>query len=262
MVGGAARRALRAKLRWLLPSLIPPLPPPSGTYGTNAAKRRTGTRVGHRMVVYAAGHRLITIRGVSQGTADRWGIGIRCHGVSNVQPTQAEADALVAPIRTWFTSTGMFFPLTTTVDEIKLAPIGTDGLYPPGLDSAVATIGAAITGTTSSASFPPQCSLVISLTTALPRGRGHIGRVYLPAFRSSFPLTNGKAGTAEVDGILTLTKTMLNAIAATAGVDNAIVASPLGAPIQDVIGLRGGLVIDTQRRRRNDMTEDYRTIVL
>lgn len=212
--------------------------------------------------IFEFGHRLVTIRGVSQGSADRWGIGIRFHGVSNVQPTQAEADALVAPIRTWFTTTGMFFPLTTTVDEIKLAPIGTDGKYPAGLDSTVAAIGAAITGTTSSAALPPQTSLVISLTTALPRGRGHIGRIYLPAFRSSIPLTFGKLGSAELNGMLTATKTMINALAATAGIDTPIVASPLGAPIQDVTGLRAGAVLDTQRRRRNAMTEDYLVLAL
>lgn len=231
-------------------------------YAANTVGSRDRLKEVFSLVAYEFGHRLVTIRGVSQGTADRWGIGIRFHGVSNVQPTQAEADALVAPIRTWFTTTGMFFPLTTTVDEIKLAPIGTDGKYPAGLDSAVATIGAAINGTTSSASFPPQTSLAVSLTTALPRGRGHIGRIYLPAFRASIPLTFGKLGTAEVDGILAATKTMINALAATSGIDNPIVASPLGAPIFDVIGLRGGLVLDTQRRRRNDMTEDYRLLAL
>jgi hypothetical protein len=214
------------------------------------------------MVTYAQSHRLVTIRGISQGSPDRWGIGLRFAWAGTVQPTQAEVDALVTPIRTWFTTTGMFFPLTTTVDEIKLAPIGTDGLYPPGTDSVLATIGAAITGTTSSAALPPQVAHVISLTTPLPRGRGHIGRIYLPAYRSSIPLTAGQLGTAEVDGILAATRTMINALVATAGLDAPIVASPLGAPINAITGLRGGRVLDTQRRRRNDIAEDYRLLAL
>lgn len=179
-----------------------------------------------------------------------------------VQPTQAEVDECVAPIRAWFTSSVNFFPLTTTVDEIKLAPIGHDGKYPPGTDSVVATIGAPITGTTSSAALPPQTSWVVSLTTDLPRGRGHIGRVYLPAFRSSIPLTNGRLGSTEVDAMLASFKTMLNALIATSGLGGCKVISPLGAPSQPVTGLRGGLVLDTQRRRRNDLDEGYRILAL
>jgi hypothetical protein len=148
------------------------------------------------------------------------------------------------------------------VDEIKLAPIGTNGRYPTGLDSVVATIGSAITGTTSSAALPPQVAWVVSLTTALPRGRGHIGRVYLPAFRSSIPLTNGRLGTTEVVPMLASFKTMINALGALVGLATPIVASPLGAPFQLVTGLRGGLVLDTQRRRRDDLDEGYQLLAL
>lgn len=216
------------------------------------------------MVVYNSSHRLLTIRGVSQGSADRWGIGLRFvnpFGIG-VAPTQAEVDETVTPIRTWFTTTGMFFPLTTTVDEIKLANIGLDGKYPPGQDSAIAVIGAAIAGTTSSAALPPQTSFVVSLTTALPRGRGHIGRVYLPAMRSSLPLTNGQLGTAEVDGFLGFFRTLVLALQGTSGLGGLGVYSPLGAPTQTVTGFRGGRVLDTQRRRRNDIDESYRLLAL
>lgn len=214
------------------------------------------------MVTYAQDHRLLTIRGVSQGSADRWGIGLRFARTGLTQPTQAEVDACVAPIRAWFTSTSSFFPLTTTVDEIKLAPIGTNGKYPPGLDSVIATIGTAITGTTSTAALPPQVAWVVSLTTPLPRGRGHIGRVYLPAFRSSIPLTNGRLGTTEVTGMLATFKTMANALIGLSGLNTMVVASPLGAPFQAVTGLRGGLVLDTQRRRRDDLDEGYQLLAL
>lgn len=214
------------------------------------------------MVTFAQTHFLLTIRGISQGSADRWGIGIRFNAPGFAQPTQAAVDACVAPIRAWFTSTSSFFPLTTTVDEIKLAPIGTNGKYPPGMDSVVATIGAAITGTTSTAALPPQVAWVVSLTTPLPRGRGHIGRVYLPAFRSAIPLTNGRLGTAEVNGMLGTFKTMLNALIAIPSLAQALVLSPLGAPAQVITGLRGGLVLDTQRRRRDDLDEAYQLLAL
>jgi len=214
------------------------------------------------MAVFAVPHRLLTIRGVSQGSADRWGIGMRFFNNAPVSPSQAEVDECVAPIRTWFTATGMFFPLTTTVDEIKLAAIGTDGLYVPGTVAPVAAIGAAITGTTSTAALPPQVAYVVSFATNLPRGRGHQGRVYLPAFRSSIPLTNGQLGAAEVDGILGFTRTMINALVATSGIAALAVMSPLGAPAQTVITLKGGRVLDTQRRRREQIDEAYRTLAL
>lgn len=216
------------------------------------------------MVVYDETHRLLTVRGVSQGSADRWGIGLRFvnpYGIG-VPTTQAEADECVAPIRAWFVAANNYFPLNTTVDEIKLANIGLDGKYPPGQDSSIAVIGAAINGATSSAAYPPQTSLVISITTALPRGRGHIGRVYLPAQRSAMPLTNGMIDTATADACLALFRTMVLALAATSGLGGLGVYSPLGAPRQTATGFRCGRVLDTQRRRRNDIDEGYRLLAL
>jgi hypothetical protein len=205
------------------------------------------------MVVYI-GHRLLTIRGFQQSSLERWGIGLRFSGDSTATPTQAEADEFVAPTRTWFTTTSMFFPIGTTIDEIKLAPIGTNGKYPPGLDSTSAAIGAAITGNTNTQAWPMQCSLAITLTTALPRGRGHIGRFYLPAMRNTIPFSAGQLGATEINGILAATKTWINAMNAFSDLGSLEVFGPFGTA-NVVTGIRCGTVVDTQRRRRRSLTE-------
>jgi len=191
---------------------------------------------------------------VSQSSLERWGIGLRFSGSATTQPTQAEADEFVAPIRAWFTDVSMFFPNSTTVDEIKLAPIGADGKYPPGLDSTVATIGAAINGTVDNLAWPMQCSLALSFTTALPRGRGHIGRVYLPAMRNAVPITTGQITTATINNMLTACKTWVNAMNAFTDLGSLEVFGPFGTA-QPVTGLRMGRVVDTQRRRRRSLSE-------
>jgi hypothetical protein len=67
----------------------------------------------------------------------------------------------------------------------------------------------------------------------------------------------------DVDAILGTTKTMLNAFTGLAGIGHVLVMSNVGAGDNNqVTGLRGGLVMDTQRRRRRSISEAYHTLAL
>lgn len=211
-------------------------------------------------------HKLLTVGGALFGSAERWSMGIRfANGFdTSTGIDQADVDACVAPIRAWFTSTSSAFPTVHTVDMIKLAPIGVDGKYPGTLDAKEATIGAAINGAGTSASLPAQCSLVISLTTPFSRGRAHIGRVYPPPVSVGF--TQGAAGrlsTAGVQAYMGTFRTMLNAIRANTALNAPAVMSRIGTGVSiGITGLRCGEVIDTQRRRRTSIPENYSSIAL
>lgn len=213
---------------------------------------------------YSQGHRLLTISGALFGGVERWSIGLRFANANNAtQPTQAEVDATEAPIRTWFTSTSTFIASNHSVDEIKLASINVDGLYFPGQDSVVRTPTTAINGGGTGGSTWPQNSFVVSLTTALPRGRGHIGRIYLPPLRATLIPVAGLMDPTNVDSILGTTRTMLNALNLLSGTGTLGVFSKVGTGhFQAVTGLRGGLVMDTQRRRRRSIAEAYRLLAL
>lgn len=108
-----------------------------------------------------------------------------------------------------------------------------------------------------------QSSIVVSLTTGFSRGPAHRGRYYLP-MPSMQNVGNGTINPAFTTGLLATTKTFLEAIADVPGVD--IVDSPtptvmsrkLGAPAhRKITGCAIGAVIDTQRRRRRSLPENY-----
>jgi hypothetical protein len=201
-------------------------------------------------VPYGNAHKLLTIHGDLFSSVEQWSIGIRFN--SPIVPTQAMADAAAVPVKLWWQSSGFYSGHRLV--GIKLAPIGVDGKYPPGTDSVESFVGMPVAGGSSSgAPQVPQAALVMSLTTALPRGRGHIGRVYLPAPNFGLTATGGLTP-ANATALLTPFKNMINSLNAITDMGFAAVFSRLG-PVWNVGGLRMGLVYDTQRRRRRQIPE-------
>jgi len=214
-------------------------------------------------------HKLVTIGGaIGGGVGERWQIGLRMAQAPGAQPPvdQASANLLVAPIRAYFNNVNSTFSTQTSVDLIKVAAIGIDGKYPPGTDSFEAVIGAAINGANANPGLAPQLSWVVTLATDLPRGKGHLGRVYLP----TFPVTVGPWGqiaAATADGHLAQFRTMINAINGLAtgfGVVRVMTRVGSTGPATDlpVTSLKLGLTADTQRRRRRSIPENYRSLAL
>lgn len=213
---------------------------------------------------YSKAHHLLTIGGALGGGVERWSIGLRFGNDVNVPATQAMVNACVAPISTWFKAGDSAFSNSHRIDQVKLADIGTDGRYPPGLDSFEAAGPLSIAGTNVSVSLPYQCSLVVSLVTALPRGKGHIGRVYLPPFASI-----ANAGTSQIldtsqPQIANNFATMLRALRDTvSGLGDPTVFGKTGTGTAHAItAVRVGKVFDTQRRRRRSLPESYLDVAL
>lgn len=137
-----------------------------------------------------------------------------------------------------------------------------------------ATVGGAATsaGTSSVAgqvgsgtvTMPPQCALAVSLLTGIP-GRRTRGRFYWPcltlALQASLRLTTTTSLATRATDFATMLRDIANASTLTPEL-NPVVVSAAGNFITPVISVRVGDVIDTQRRRRDALVENYGTAVI
>ena len=116
----------------------------------------------------------------------------------------------------------------------------------------------ALTGVADAEMLPFQCATVISLLTASATRHGR-GRFYLPPLAASF-LLNGKLNTTAMTTLDTAWTAFFDSLN-TDGV-NPVVRNRTGHVSTPVTSARVGDVIDTQRRRRNKLTETYTVIAV
>lgn len=128
-----------------------------------------------------------------------------------------------------------------------------------------------------SVSMPAQTSLVLTLTSEIQRGTGSKGRMYLPGINSAVTGATGKLLSSYVLALSAQLKTFVDGVNADPDIPDRVILASRGnrtvlLPGGDIIyinphnknvtGLRVGDVYDTQRRRRNGLTEAYSTQVL
>jgi hypothetical protein len=108
-----------------------------------------------------------------------------------------------------------------------------------------------------------QVALVVTLTTAVTRGPAHAGRFYLP-MPCFTPSTDGLITIATAAAAATRVKGFIEALSDWPGIDIAsdggvcIMSRKAGAPAtRRVDGAKVGRVLDTQRRRRRSLREQY-----
>ena len=148
-----------------------------------------------------------------------------------------------------------FYPTTIVWDSVNASELGATPAAPIQT-SAQASI--ADGGTSSDAGLPAQCSPCLSLTTATAGSRAR-GRMYLPPPDTSSLGASGRlaAGfrTAWVGALDTFFSSMVG------GGHSPVVISAVGGvwTTYPVTTIRLGDVIDTQRRRRNNIAEVYTT---
>lgn len=142
---------------------------------------------------------------------------------------------------------------------IKLSVIGEDGKVigePKYYDYTTPVIG------TTTIATPPQDSIVVTLTTDKPRGLANKGRIYLPSGFADVQGTDGRISPSAATSIANRFATLMTAIntycVSTIGQYGVGVASSVGAGAFEIVtGVAVGNLIDTQRRRRNRLTETY-----
>lgn len=135
---------------------------------------------------------------------------------------------------------------------------------PASIEWAAVTADPQPSGSSSSA-LPSECAVVCSTLTGFP-GRSKRGRFYLPGLAPHVLASSGFLGTEEVTTLLSACQAVVQALnAVEAGGDpvaEVVVRSAVLGSYTTVNALKMGNVMDSQRRRRNAIIEDYQTASL
>lgn len=180
----------------------------------------------------------------------------------------------VAAVKAFHASQTLKLSSLAKLTFVKLAAIGTDGKYIPGAVSVKETVFAPIGGAggmpgsyDSTSPQVNQVALCITTTTDMPRGYGHQGRFYLPV-PQMFPAADGLISAADADGVKAAVKTFIEAIADVPGIDTDVSPTPCvmsrhgTGSTHKITGAKVGRVLDTQRRRRRSLPENYRIVAV
>jgi len=140
----------------------------------------------------------------------------------------------------------------------KVAYVGTDGHYLE--DPAEFSVPAPISGAT--AGVIPQASVVISLRSGQTLGKGNYGRMYIPhsgitsGATPYFAQDRAQINLAAANMIGAVNDVAADAVAG--GAVRIYAALAQSAPqARAVTQVATGRIVDTQRRRRNALTEEY-----
>lgn len=212
----------------------------------------------------------VTISGSMYGGEEEWSTGFYMGnvGADSNAPLQSIVDAIGPLWQTLFTTSANGFSNNYKTHEIKIVSLkASDGKTVP--DSQVYyTYPAPITGGYATNQNPPQIATVCTLIGVAARGLASKGRMFLPGTGFSVD-TNGRIPTANQTALTTGMKTFLTAVNALPEDNVILLASQgrkpplIGGPVMhEVISIRLGNVYDTQRRRRNALTEVYTTQTL
>lgn len=170
---------------------------------------------------------------------------------------QAFGDACVPFWRAWVINTD-----TRLSSSVAATTLDTRAITPDGKTSYLAISDVSRQGGAVSVSLPNQCALVVSLIT--PRaGARYRGRIYVPAL-AMLVGANGRLQPSQAGPFLAATVTLLKGLntAAAANLSPTLwsldVVSGVGAgAATNITSVRVGDVIDTQRRRRDALPENY-----
>jgi len=221
-------------------------------------------------MVYAHKVNRVTLSGTMWGGAEEWSTGFFMgeESADAEVPTQLMADVIRNKWSDYFQAPGADISNQYVFTQCKVARFGTDGHTE--LDNVVySTPAATVDGDEATIKLPGQCTLVLTLKSDRLRGKASKGRMYLPGI-AQMPGNDGRLTTGQTATNVALLKTFFDAVNADADVPNSVILAAkwsglLGInPAQNdyVTSLALGTVIDTQRRRRNDLAEAYSTSAL
>lgn len=223
-------------------------------------------------MAYENSHVKITLFGTCFDGAEEWSTGFRMgsEGAAggNFAIGAGFVDALLPLWQTFFTSTAVDVSSRYNTTGIKAAIILATGQT--DLNNVVTVpYGTPIVGGGGVAAHPPQISLVAQLAAASPIGLGSKGRMYLPGINIAVT-SNGKIGLTDTQAVANALRTFLDGAESAVNSPGYVINAskgrpgvPFAAPVnRRVTQVKIGTVYDTQRRRRNALTEEYATAVL
>ena len=147
--------------------------------------------------------------------------------------------------------------------SVKVSAHGTNGLYlaDPLIFEAAIDSGA-------SSNVLPQSTVVLSLRSGFTLGKANYGRMYLPHTRSTLTAGGPFVASGDTGPIATAGATMLNDVTTAINAETTAtlfptIMSKIGSGIGRIVdNVKVGNVVDTQRRRRQQLSETYSTASL
>lgn len=201
---------------------------------------------------YPRAHALVTWFGDAFSSAEWWQTGLRIDGVE--APSNIQLAALDLAFEEMVSAGALGLPAGHRYLGLKWAPQTTAGRYPDSNDAIEFLRETALVG--NSGDSYPQIALALSMRTARTRGYASNGRMYLPNARPILAST-GLISQSDVDSAAFIGATFVAAVN-NVGLGSAVVGSTVGAGrFEAITAVRVGRVMDTQRRRRNQLPELY-----
>lgn len=228
---------------------------------------------------YAFPFARVTISGDCFGGAEQWStgfqMGFEASAVTDIDPGAAQAVA--AAWEVFFENSIHHIPDEYRTTETKVALINANGTT--NVDEiSYHTLSPVVVGGSPDNPMPAQITVAATLTSQFQRGLASKGRMYLPGYAHTVQAADGKIPTARTAELVAGIKLFLDTVNANVLLPGLVIIASKGhktgaldannQPVYVdgrnavVTGCRIGNVYDTQRRRRNDLTEQYSTAVL
>lgn len=211
---------------------------------------------------YAAPHRVVTVFGDAWTAQEEWSYSLRLADDPSDDPSPAQMTSLLAAATT-FHQTASLFSAGTRLLGVKVAPQDVNGLYPAGQEAVEVFAATPPAGAGGYDGCFPQITACVSLQTPVRRGLGSKGRFYPPA--TTLPVVSdgrmsGLSQSRMIDAAVLLLDAINNVgIGLVSVVSKGSQVGGADGPgvTRTVTGIRVGRVLDTQRRRRESITEEY-----
>lgn len=217
---------------------------------------RTGLPTEYQVGPFSAQHYYVQWGGSLPG-GDEWSCGVRMlPDVPGPPPNDpALLTGAAAAVQAWHNN-GMISP-RALLKFTKVNLVGINGRYVA--DSTFEHVHPNVPGSGPEArTLPNQVAMAVSLVTGVSRGPAHRGRFYMP-LPTVLTQTDGRVTEGDADAVRAAGQTFVAAMnAAHAGWSMAVFSRKAGrAAHRFVTGVEVGMVLDTQRRRRNKLAENY-----
>jgi len=203
------------------------------------------------------------------GGAEEWSTGfyVGQAAADAADPTQASADYFLTAWQTFFTHANTSISGHYNTKGVRVAKLDVDtGKVDPALNFyAYPTVP--FTGAGGGTAQPPQISVVLSMQARPDAGLGAKGRMFLPGVNEQI-LGNGQLHPTDTAQIVTQAAVMFNDLNDHLDIPGRLINASQGRPpylfgdmpvnryVQDLLV---GSAYDTQRRRRNQLSETYST---
>lgn len=198
-------------------------------------------------------HTLITFIGDAFTGQEIWQTSLRLDSTSepNLDQLESYAEAYAA----FHAASGAGIGNAARFLAVKGALIGADGKYPNDYESLEYVRPTPLPGGGPGIGIP-QLSTVLTLNTTRSRGLGSVGRMFPPPTAFS-PQPDGRMSQGTAETLAGLGAALISDMNAAAPGDVTVFGQTGSGTAFPVTGVRVGRVIDTQRRRRNALVEDY-----